>query len=605
MSQTDTNNDSDMSLQVCDCGWSNVTTYNELKIHQTEMGCKPKGVKVDESKQDLKLVVYTPLNTDMASARPSPSETVSMETHLKCSICMCLFVDPVTTACGHSFCKECLDRNCEYNDRLCPLCKQILRRTPEVNIVLRSIAEQVKKTQEEDAKYTLAPGEVACDICTGRKLKAKKSCLVCLASYCSTHLENHSSTKRLKGHKLVEPVENLDERACLKHGRPLELYSRKKERCICVLCLEEDQEEVVPIEDEWVKKKAKLKNTKGELQEKIVKRKSWVDETSSSLQSCKDQLENEWWDIENVFTAVIAIVEEAHAAAHKPVQDRREVVEKEAKDIQLKLEAEINRLEKTISELDDIAALDDHILFLQSYPSLQDLNNLKDSTEVDLDTSLSFGTMRKTTTTMLEQIQQKLENLTSIELQRVPKFTVDVKLDPTTAHRRLILSDDGKEVKDEGEDQEVDDAPERYDLFASILGLNRLNSGKSYWEVEVSNKTGWDLGVARGDANRKGKLSLNPENGYWVTVHYEDDKYAALTAPPVRLSLKDKPKKVGVFVDYEEGLVSFYDVTAQSHIYSFTECSFSDEVFPYFSPHVKQDEKNTDPLIICVVKDCD
>ncbi|TDG99577.1 hypothetical protein EPR50_G00195620 [Perca flavescens] len=379
MSQTDTNNDSDMSLQVCDCGWSNVTTYNELKIHQTEMGCKPKGVKVDESKQDLKLVVYTPLNTDMASARPSPSETVSMETHLKCSICMCLFVDPVTTACGHSFCKECLDRNCEYNDRLCPLCKQILRRTPEVNIVLRSIAEQVKKTQEEDAK--------------------------------------------LKGHKLVEPVENLDERACLKHGRPLELYSRKKERCICVLCLEEDQEEVVPIEDEWVKKKAKLKNTKGELQEKIVKRKSWVDETSSSLQSCKDQLENEWWDIENVFTAVIAIVEEAHAAAHKPVQDRREVVEKEAKDIQLKLEAEINRLEKTISELDDIAALDDHILFLQSYPSLQDLNNLKDSTEVDLDTSLSFGTMRKTTTTMLEQIQQKLENLTSIELQRVPKFT--------------------------------------------------------------------------------------------------------------------------------------------------------------------------------------
>ncbi|KAF1380786.1 hypothetical protein PFLUV_G00167600 [Perca fluviatilis] len=379
MSQTDTNNDSDTSLQVCDCGWSKVTTYNELKIHQTETGCKPKGVKVDESKQDLKLDVYTPLNTDMASARPSPSKTVSMETHLKCSICMSLFVDPVTTACGHSFCKECLDRNCEYNDRLCPLCKQILRRTPEVNIVLRSIAEQVKKTQEEDAK-----------------------------------------------------------------------------------------EEVVPIEDEWVKKKATLKNTKIELQEKIVKRKSWVDETNASLQSCKDQLENEWWDIENVFTAVIAIVEEAHAAAHKPVQDRREVVEKEAKDIQLKLEAEINRLEKTISELDNIAALDDHILFLQSYPSLQDPNNLKDSTEVELDTSLSFGTMRKTTTTMLEQIQQKLENLTSIELQRVPKFTVDVKLDPTTAHRRLILSDDGKEVKDEGEDQEVDDAPERKQTKVSL-----------------------------------------------------------------------------------------------------------------------------------------
>ncbi|XP_059211391.1 E3 ubiquitin-protein ligase TRIM21-like [Centropristis striata] len=139
-------------------------------------------------------------------------------------------------------------------------------------------------------------------------------------------------------------------------------------------------------------------------------------------------------------------------------------------------------------------------------------------------------------------------------------------------------------------------------MFGSIVGLNRLRSGKSYWEVEVRSKTGWDLGVARGDANRKGKLALNPDNGYWVTVHYEDKRYAALTSPPVSLRLKRKPQKVGVFVDYEEGLVSFYDVTAQSHIYSFTECSFGGEVFPYFSPHLKRNETNAPPLIISAVK---
>ena len=182
---------------------------------------------------------------------------------------------------------------------------------------------------------------------------------------------------------------------------------------------------------------------------------------------------------------------------------------------------------------------------------------------------------------------------------------MDVKLDPATAHRHLVLSDDGKEVKDDGEEQEVDDAPERFDMFGSILGLNRLTSGMSFWEVEVTNKSGWDLGVARGDANRKGELLLNPENGYWVTVHYEDDKYAALTAPPVRLSLEEKPMKVGVFVDYEEGLVSFYDIKAQSHIHSFTECSFGDELFPYFSPHVNHDEKNSGSLIISPVKHCE
>lgn len=181
---------------------------------------------------------------------------------------------------------------------------------------------------------------------------------------------------------------------------------------------------------------------------------------------------------------------------------------------------------------------------------------------------------------------------------------MDVKLDPNTAHARLVLSDDGMEVKDRGEDKEVNDALERFDLFGSVLAVNCLASGKSYWEVEVSNKTGWDLGVVRGGANRKGNLSLNPENGYWVTVHYDSEKYAALTSQPVLLSLSTKPKKVGVFVDYEEGLVSFYDATAQSHIYSFTECLFSGEIFPYFSPHTKQDEKNAEPLIISAVKPC-
>lgn len=175
---------------------------------------------------------------------------------------------------------------------------------------------------------------------------------------------------------------------------------------------------------------------------------------------------------------------------------------------------------------------------------------------------------------------------------------MDVKLDPASAHRRLVVFDDGKKVKDAGEDQIVDDAPERFDRYGSVLAFNRLTSGKFYWEVEVTNKTGWDVGVARGDAKRRGKLSINPENGYWVAVHYEGEKYAAMTNPPLRLMLEKKPQKVGVFVDSEEGLVSFYDVTAQSHIYSFTECSFTDELFPYFSPHVKQDDVNSEPLIV-------
>lgn len=192
---------------------------------------------------------------DMASTQAPPSETCSLEKHLICSICMDQFENPVTTTCGHTFCVKCLHCNFTYNDMMCPLCKQPLSRTPNVNIVLRNIVEQMTRPPKtDDNRYTGAPGEVPCDICTEQKLKAEKSCLVCLASYCSTHLQNHSSTTRLKGHKLVKPVKNLDERACLQHGRPLELYSRKKESCICVRCMEEGQE-VVSTEDEWNNKK--------------------------------------------------------------------------------------------------------------------------------------------------------------------------------------------------------------------------------------------------------------------------------------------------------------------------------------------------------------
>ncbi|XP_028260905.1 uncharacterized protein LOC114435432 [Parambassis ranga] len=542
----------------------------------------------------------------------TPTEPCPLKKHLTCSICFDKFKDPVTTVCGHSFCRKCLDLTFQINDSMCPLCKTHLSKTPQVNIVLRDVVHELSLQEDgddgshdNDDKYTGAPGEVACDICTEQKLKAKKSCLVCLASYCSTHLENHYSTERLKGHKLVEPVENLDERACLKHGRPLELYDRKQQVCVCVRCLEGGDVEVVSVEDEWGKKKNKLENTKTELELKIKDRKTKVDEINVDLKSCKDLLENEWWDIEAVFNAVIAIVEEAQARALQPLKDRRQVLEKEAQNLKDELKAEIKKLETNISELDNIAALEDHILFLQNYPSLQDLDNIKDWVEVELDKSLSFGTMRKTTTKMVEKIQQELEKLSSIELKRVQGFPVDVQLDSATAHQRLVLSEDRKQVKDGGEDQRVADVPERFDHFGSIMALNSLTSGKSYWEVEVSNKTGWDLGVAKRDANRKGKLTLNPDNGYWVTVHYEGEKYAALTAPPTSLFLKEKPQKVGVFVDYEEGLVSFYDVTTESHIYSFPECSFKDELYPYFSPHIKEDEKNSAPLIISAAKHCE
>ncbi|KAJ4919514.1 hypothetical protein JOQ06_025952, partial [Pogonophryne albipinna] len=111
------------------------------------------------------------------------------------------------------------------------------------------------------------------------------------------------------------------------------------------------------------------------------------------------------------------------------------------------------------------------------------------------------------------------------------------------------------------------------------IGKQSFSSGRFYFEVQVKEKTMWTLGVARGSINRKENIPLSPEEGYWTIRLRNGNEYEALNVPRVLLSLKSQPQKVGVFVDYKEGLVSFYDVEAPALIYSFTGCSFTEKLF--------------------------
>ncbi|KAG7232271.1 hypothetical protein INR49_009254, partial [Caranx melampygus] len=104
--------------------------------------------------------------------------------------------------------------------------------------------------------------------------------------------------------------------------------------------------------------------------------------------------------------------------------------------------------------------------------------------------------------------------------------------------------------------------------------------------VNDGGKTDWDVGVARESIDRKGDITLSSQDGYWTIWLRNGNEYEALDGPPVPLSLRSGLEKVGVFVDYEEGLVSFYDVDAAALIYSFTGCCFTDKLHPYFSPCV-------------------
>ncbi|XP_036417287.1 E3 ubiquitin/ISG15 ligase TRIM25-like [Colossoma macropomum] len=162
-----------------------------------------------------------------------------------CPICLDLLKDPVTIPCGHSFCLDCIKDCWGQDDQMgvysCPQCRHSFTPRPVLNknTMLAELADGLRKTRLQAAPPAGSPagsGDVECDVCTGSKLKAVKSCLVCLASYCEAHIQTHYESPAFKKHKLVEASMNLQEKICSHHDKLLEIFCRTDQKCICLLC---------------------------------------------------------------------------------------------------------------------------------------------------------------------------------------------------------------------------------------------------------------------------------------------------------------------------------------------------------------------------------
>ncbi|XP_034006033.1 uncharacterized protein LOC117498080 isoform X2 [Trematomus bernacchii] len=184
---------------------------------------------------------------------------------------------------------------------------------------------------------------------------------------------------------------------------------------------------------------------RADLQQNIQTREQKISEVKSSVKACKGGLDAEWLEINSVFSEVMKVVEDSRKKALQPLEERRKRVNREGLHLVKKLQNEIDKIRKTIDELDKNADL-------QGLPKTF-LDESRDWKNVTVDTSFSFGSLRTTISSMMEQIHQELEKLSSVELKRIPTFAVDVRLDPATAHQCLVLSPDGKTVRDGGNDQ--------------------------------------------------------------------------------------------------------------------------------------------------------
>uniref|UniRef100_A0A4W5JDM9 E3 ubiquitin-protein ligase TRIM39-like n=1 Tax=Hucho hucho TaxID=62062 RepID=A0A4W5JDM9_9TELE len=536
------------------------------------------------------------------------SSSLLSEEQFLCSICLDVFTEPVTSSCGHNFCKACISGYWDSSDLCqCPLCKEIFYRKPElrVNTTFRDVVENFKKMRVRGKDESPAkPGEVSCDFCTGMKLNALKSCLVCQTSYCETHLEPHLRVPALKRHKLVNPVENLEDRMCKKHDRPLELFCRSDQTCVCQFCTETDHmtHDTVPLEEEYGESKAKLGKTEAEVQQMIQKRLQKVQEIKLSVDLSQKDAEREISDSVQVFTALVRSIERIQAELIEVIEEKQKAAERQAEGLIKELEKEITELQRRSTELEQLSHTEDHLLLLQSVPSLCTPPPTKDWSEISVHSDLCVGTVRRAVSQVEETILSEVKKLCDAELKRIQQYAVDVTLGPDTAHPYLILSEDGKQVKHGDTKQDLPDNPQRFNHVVCVLGKEGLSSGRFYYEVMVKGKTKWDLGVGRESINRKGGISLSPEDGYW-TLWLRNGEYKVHAKPCVLLHLRENPQKVGVFVDYEEGQVSFYDVEARSHIYSFTGCTFTEKLYPFFCPCINDGGENSTPLIISPVND--
>ncbi|KAL7880816.1 hypothetical protein SRHO_G00030700 [Serrasalmus rhombeus] len=512
------------------------------------------------------------------------SSSLLSEDQLRCSICLDVFTDPVTTSCGHNFCRVCLKESWDSSSHCqCPVCKAEFPTRPElsVNTFISGLAAQFKKSVQ--LKSSRAPEKrpskrksVICDSCSDEKLEALKSCLDCGVSYCETHLALHKTTPKLKKHKLMDPVENLENYICQKHERPLELFCRDDQTCVCQICAEGDHKthSTVPIEEESGERKTQLVKTQREVQQKIQNRLKKIEEITHSVELSRKSTEKEKADSVEVFRALVRCIMRNQAELLEVMEEKQKAAERQAEEFIKELEQEITELKRRDTELEQLSHTEDHLHFLQVYPSLCSPPPTKNWTEVRINSHLRVETLRRALTRLQEELSKEMEKM------------MDVTLDPDSAPCLLILSDDGKQVTFGDERQNRPDTPERFDRCPCVLGKEGFSSGRFYYEVQVSGKTDWDLGVVRQSVNRKGAIKASPEDGYWIVFLRNETEYRALDSPSVPLSLKQAPQKVGVFVDYEEGLVSFFDVEARSHIYSFTGQSFSEKLYPLFSPHL-------------------
>ncbi|KAM6920804.1 tripartite motif-containing protein 16-like [Lycodopsis pacificus] len=528
---------------------------------------------------------------------------------ISCSICLDLLKVPVTTPCGHSYCMNCIKTHWDEEDgkklHSCPQCRQTFTPRPVLlkNTMLAVLVEELKKTglQAAPADHCYAgPEDVSCDVCTGRKLKAIKSCLVCLASYCEKHLQRHYDAAPLKKHKLVDPSKKLQENICSRHDEVMKIFCRTDQQCICYLCSVEEHKghDTVSAAAERTERQRELEVSRLNIQQRIQDREKDVKLLQQEVEAVNRSADEAVKDSVKIFNELIRLMEKRSSDVKQQVRSQQESEVNRVKELQEKLEQEISELKRKDAELKLLSHTEDHNQFLHNYPSLSPLREATDSSAIHIRPLSYFEDVTAAVSEVRDKLQDVLRDkwtnvslaVTEVDVllspsQAEPKtraeffrYSSEITLDPNTANTWLLLSEGNRKATVMTEEQSYSSHPDRFTACQQVLSRESL-TGRCYWEVEwrdrvyvavayknISRTGSWNV-CGFGWNDKSWALDCNKNS---FTFRYNNIK-TPVSGP--------RSSRVGVYLDHRAGILSFYSVSETMTLLHRVQTTFTQPLY--------------------------
>uniref|UniRef100_A0A8C5FUA0 FinTRIM family, member 83 n=1 Tax=Gadus morhua TaxID=8049 RepID=A0A8C5FUA0_GADMO len=520
--------------------------------------------------------------------------------------------DPVSIPCGHVFCSICLKTYWDHTDPsgsfLCPQCRVSYHKRPTPRRVgsSPSLPRRPPPTIMEEAA-----ADVGCDICVGKKHKAVKSCLMCLASYCEKHLKPHYESATFKRHKLVDEIGHLDRQICPQHQKGLELFCKTDQMCICVLCTVKEHKghDMVSAEQERAEEQQRLGATQAEIQERIHDRMKQMEELKQAVDSLKvcNSAQQAMQECEKLFSDMLRSIEKMQQEMSKLISSNKRAALSNAEGHMDRLTHEIADLKRRDNEITQLSRTEDHIHFIQT--------DAEELPTVSVNPYFSFGQITKSVSDIKQQLSEfgneelvkmaktgewrpvTTQGLLGIKLAvyrsmptQEPKhredflrFACQLTLDPNTAYRQLYLSRNNRKAALKRDPQAYGDSPARFDCLPQVLCKEPLSGGPFYWEVDWSGE-GAALGITYKGIKRTGygdtcRIGYNRKS--W-SLFCSDSSYSARhSKDQLEINAPYAPR-IGVFLDHAGGTLAFYSVGDTMTLIHRFKASFSEAVYAGF-----------------------